>query len=182
MTTPTSRTLSSETLFTGRVFSVARERVRLPHGTEATLDIVRHPGSVVLLPMPDDETIILVRQYRHAVGRHVWEVPAGTIGPGEDAVDAARRECHEEVGLWPEDVTKLASLYPSPGYTDEVMHYYLLRQLRTADDESARDDDEHLDVQHVPVGDVAAWVADGRIVDMKTVVGIQLLTHNDRTP
>lgn len=171
-------TLSSSTVFTGRVFSVTRDRVQLPHGTEATLDIVRHRGSVVLLPMPDDRSVMLVRQYRHALGRAVWEVPAGTIDEGEDAVDGARRECHEEVGRWPGRVELLGSFYPSPGYTTEVMHFYRLTELSVPDAPAEQDPDEHLEVRTVTLDELESMIATGEVVDMKTVVAWQLAVRH----
>lgn len=167
--------LSSELVFAGRVFSVTRDVVRLPHGTDATLDIVRHRGSVVLLPMPDGHSVMLVRQYRHALGRAVWEVPAGTLEEGEDAFEGARRECHEEVGQWPGEVELLSSFYPSPGYTTEVMHFYRLTNLSVPDHAAAHDPDEDLEVRTVTLDELAAMVAAGEVVDMKTVVALHLL-------
>ena len=104
--------------YTGRVFTVTRDRVRLPHGVETTLDVVRHRGSVVLIPMPDPASVILVRQYRHAIGQHVWELPAGSLEPGEEADVAALRECHEEIGQLATTAERVASLYPVAGIHD----------------------------------------------------------------
>ena len=129
--------LESTLEYTGRVFTVTRDRVRLPHGVETTLDIVRHRGSVVLIPMPDEASVILVRQYRHAIGQHVWELPAGSLEPGEDADVAALRECHEEIGQLATTAERIASLYPSPGYTTEVMHFYKLTGLHVPDHAAA---------------------------------------------
>ncbi len=166
--------LSSDTMFTGRVFAVTRDRVALPHGTEATLDLVRHRGSVVLVPMPDAASVMLVRQYRHALGRAIWEVPAGTIDEGEDPLDGARRECHEEVGRWPQRAELLGSFYPSPGYTTEVMHFYKLTELAEPDAPAEQDPDEHLEVRTVTLEELGRMIAAGEIVDMKTVVAWQL--------
>ena len=107
--------LSSEQVFKGRVFSVDRDRVRLANGREVTLDIVRHPKSVVLIPIPEPGHIVLVRQYRHAVNASLWELPAGSLDPGESPEQAATRECHEEIGLVPTTVVRMAALYPTPG-------------------------------------------------------------------
>ncbi len=167
---------STSIAFTGRVFSVTRERVRLPHGVETTIDLVQHRGSAVLLPMPDPQTVLLVRQYRHALGRAIWEVPAGTLEEGEDPVDGARRECHEEVGYWPNRVELLASLYPSPGYTTEVMHFYRLTELGVPDHAAAHDPGEDIEVMAVPVPRLGEMILNGEIVDMKTVVAYTLLT------
>ena len=91
-------TLSTERIFGGKVFDVERDRVRMPNGREVTVDIVRHPRSVVLLPVPAPRHIILIRQYRYAVNRWLWELPAGTVEAGEEPEAAAVRECHEEIG------------------------------------------------------------------------------------
>lgn len=167
--------IESTVQYEGRVFTVTRDRVRLPHGVESTLDVVRHRGSVVLIPMPDAESVILVRQYRHAIEQAVWELPAGSLDPDEDAATAARRECHEEIGLLPDTVELVASLYPSPGYTSEVMHFYRLTGLRQPDHVADQDDDEHLEPQVFTIADLRARVTGGEIVDMKTVVALQFL-------
>lgn len=169
-------TLSSDLVFDGRVFDVTRDRVKLPHGVEATLEIVRHPGSVVLMPMPDQTSLLLVRQYRHALGRAVWEIPAGSLEDGEAPEDGARRECHEEVGRWPGTVERLASLYPSPGYTTEVMHFYKLTELSIPDVPATLDPDEDLEVRQVTLDELAAMIRSGQVEDMKTVVAWQLLS------
>ncbi len=161
--------------YTGRVFTVTRDRVRLPHGVETTLDIVRHRGSVVLIPMPDPSSVILVRQYRHAIGQHVWELPAGSLEAGEDAEAAARRECHEEIGQLPADAERIASLYPSPGYTTEVMHFYKLTGLHVPSHSVEADEDEHLEPRTFTLDELRSLVAAGEITDMKTVAALQLL-------
>ena len=167
--------LESTLEYTGRVFTVTRDRVRLPHGVEATLDVVRHRGSVVLIPMPDATSVILVRQYRHAIGQHVWELPAGSLDPGEEADAAALRECHEEIGQVATTAERIASLYPSPGYTTEVMHFYRLTGLHEPDHAAEQDEDEHLEPKVFTLDEVRAAVVRGEITDMKTVAALQLL-------
>jgi len=167
--------IESTTVFEGRVFTVTKDRVRLPHGVEATLDIVRHRGSVVLIPMPDPSSVILVRQYRHAIGQSVWELPAGSLDPGEDADAAALRECHEEIGQVATNAERIASLYPSPGYTTEVMHFYRLTGLRVPASVAEQDEDEHLEPRTFSLDELRAAVARGEITDMKTVAALQLL-------
>ena len=161
--------------YTGRVFTVTRDRVRLPHGVETTLDVVRHRGSVVLIPMPAPDSVILVRQYRHAIGQHVWELPAGSVDPGEDADTAALRECHEEIGQAATRADRIASLYPSPGYTTEVMHFYVLTGLHTPGEQAEQDEDEHLEPRTFTLDELRALVAAGEVSDMKTVAALQLL-------
>ncbi|MCC6162185.1 MAG: NUDIX hydrolase [Acidobacteria bacterium] len=162
-------------VFEGRVFTVSRDRVRMPHGVETTLDVVHHRGSVVLVPMPDPGSVILVRQYRHAIGRHVWELPAGSLDPGEDADTAALRECHEEIGQLATHAERIASLYPSPGYTTEVMHFYKLTGLHVPDHAAAQDEDEDLEPRTFTVDELRAAVAAGEVTDMKTVAALQFL-------
>ena len=116
----------------GRIFTIERDRVRLPKGVEATLEVVRHPGSVVLLPMPDAGRVILVRQYRYAIDRWVWELAAGSLKPGEDPAEGAARECEEETGLVAGRVDFLGAFYPTPGYCDEKMNFYKLHVARSA--------------------------------------------------
>ena len=104
--------LSSRLVYEGRIFDVTVDRVRLPHGREADSEIVRHDGSVVLVPMDDDGRVMLVRQYRHAAGRFLWELPAGSLEVGEDPDEAARRECQEELGLIPGSSRAAADALP----------------------------------------------------------------------
>src|SRR4029453_7751117 len=102
------------TVYRGRVFTVQIETITLPKGLELKAEIVRHPGSVVIVPVTDAGDIILVRQYRHAIGRTAWELPAGSLKPGEDVDRAAVRECHEEIGLIPSSIARIGSLFPTP--------------------------------------------------------------------
>ena len=157
------------------MFTVTRDRVRLPHGVETTLDVVRHRGSVVLIPMPDPSSVILVRQYRHAIGQHVWELPAGSLDPGEDADVAALRECHEEIGQLATTAERIASLYPSPGYTTEVMHFYRLTGLHVPDHAADRTRTSTSSPARSASTNCATLVASGEITDMKTVAALQLL-------
>ena len=122
--------LRTQTVHAGRVFASTRDRIRLPDGRETTMDVVRHPPSVILLPMPDSAHIVLVRQYRYAIDRWIWELPAGNVEPGEDIETAARRECHEEIGRVPDRIERLAELYPTPGYSDEVMVFFASSDFR----------------------------------------------------
>jgi ADP-ribose pyrophosphatase len=169
------RTLSSKVAFTGRVFHVDRDRVRLANGRTTTLDIVRHRGSVVLIPQPSASEVILIRQFRYAINRWVWELPAGTLDPGERPQAAARRECAEEIGWWPRRITKLGAFYPTPGICDEVMIYYRCSGLIRPPRPAAQDLDEQIEPRSFSLRRARALVARGDIVDMKTVVGLGLL-------
>jgi len=166
---------SSEQVFKGKVFSVDRDRVTLPNGREVTLDIVRHPKSVVLVPVPEPGHVILVRQYRHAVNAKLWELPAGSLDPGETPEQAAARECHEEVGLVPQTVVRLAALYPTPGYCDEEMIFFRLSSLEQPTTEAAQDEDEDIEVKTFELREALEMIRRGEIVDMKTLVGLGLI-------
>ena len=170
--------LSSKLIYDGRIFDVVIERVRLPHGHEVDLEIVRHDGSVVLIPMPDDGHVFLVKQYRHAVGRFLWELPAGSLETGEDPDAAARRECHEELGMIAEQIERLQTLFPTPGFCTEAMTFYRVSQLRvpTSDDPAAhQDEDESIEVAVFSIDEVRAMVASGEVADLKTVAGLMLV-------
>lgn len=168
---------STRTVFEGRVFRVGVDRVLLPHGREVDLEIVHHPPSVVLLPLQDAEHVWMVRQYRHAIGQWIWELPAGSLDPGESVEEAAARECREEVGLQPGVIQRLASLYPTPGYCDELMMFLRLSDLARPGDQSAVaiDEDEAIEVGLFSIAEARSMVARGEIQDMKTVVGLSLL-------
>ena len=166
---------SSEQVFSGRVFRVEVDRVVLPHGREATLEVVRHAASAILIPMPDPDHVVLIRQYRYAVDRELWELPAGTLDPGETPEVAAVRECHEEIGLVPTTVERLGAFLPTPGYCDEEMVFFRLTGLHTPDHEAALDPDEHIEPRVVTLDEARAMVRRGDIVDMKTALALTLV-------
>ncbi len=167
--------LGHERVFDGRVFDVDRDRVRMPNGREVTLDVVRHPRSVVLLPVPEPGHVILIRQYRYPVKRWLWELPAGSVDPGEDPEGAARRECHEEIGQVPDTIVRLSALYPTPGYCDEEMYFFRVSGLSEPSEAAALDEDEDIEPRVFTLRDARDMVRRGEIVDMKTVVGLTLI-------
>jgi ADP-ribose pyrophosphatase len=165
------------TVFRGRKFSVEVGPVRYPDGQEHVQEIVRHPVSVVLLPLTDEGRIVLVHQFRPPIDRETWELPAGTVNHGEEADAAARRECEEETGLVPHRLERLTALYPSPGFCDEQMIFYRATDLRTPPKDSPHhaDEDENITVKTVTREEAKAMVERGEIVDMKTAYGLTLL-------
>lgn len=178
MSEPRGIVLARRTVYAGRIFSVHADLVRLPNGHEATMEVVRHAGSVVLLPMPDPGHIILVKQYRYAIDEWIWELAAGSLDPGEEPTAGAARECQEEIGLVPGAVERLGSFLPTPGYCDEVMNFYKLTALAepaAGAPAVAKDPDEDLRVRTFSVDNLRQLVRCGEIVDLKTVVGVSLL-------
>jgi ADP-ribose pyrophosphatase len=170
--------VAHEQVYGGRIFVVERDRVRLPNGHESTLEVVRHPGSVVLLPLPDPAHVILVRQYRYAVDRWMWELAAGSLERGEDPAAGAARECEEEIGLVPGHVDLIGSFYPTPGYCDEQMNFYRLTDLAAPGADRPRalpDEDEDIRTQTFSLDEVRALIRGGEILDLKTVAGLALV-------
>ncbi len=169
--------LARAVIHTGRIVRLEIDRVTLPSGHTIDMEIVRHPGSVVLLPVPSPGSIILIRQYRYAIDRWIWELPAGTLKAGEDPVAAAARECEEEIGLVPGRVTQLRGYYPTPGFCDEEMTYCRCDDLRppAADSTVRKDEDEDIEPRSFSVTEARALAQSGEIVDLKTLAGLTLL-------
>ncbi len=168
------------TIFQGRVFSVRVETIPLPRGGELQAEIIRHPGSVVIIPITTRNEIILVRQYRPAIGRWAWELPAGSLKPGEDVEHAARRECQEETGLIPAGIERLGSYFPTPGYCDEEMSFFKATGLRTPgaeDEEAHQDEDEDIEGRPFTREELRQMIAAGDVIDLKTIAGLSLINY-----
>lgn len=165
-------------VYEGRIFTVAVESVTLPRGQRLDVEVVRHPGSVVLLPITAGGEVILVRQYRHPIGRWMWEVPAGSLKRGEDPEKAAARECHEETGLIPSELERLGAFFPTPGYCDEEMIFFRATGLRApgaGDPDAQPDADEDIEARPFAIDDLRRMVRSGEIIDLKTVAGLLLI-------
>ena len=170
-----AETLTSERMFTGKVFNVDRDQVRMPNGRKTAVDVVRHSKSVVIVPVPEPGKISLIRQFRYPITRFLWELPAGSVDDGESPEQAARRECHEEIDLVPETVVRLTALYPTPGYCDEEMIFFRVSSLQTPSGEAHVDEDEDIEAKVFELRDAREMVRRGEIVDMKTIVALTLL-------
>lgn len=176
---PRPKRLRRDIVYDGRIFRVERDLVRLPSRRTVTLEVVRHRGSVVLIPQPAPDKVVLIRQYRYAIGRFIWELPAGSLEDGEPAARAARRECEEEIGLVPDRVRRLATLFPTPGFCDERMIFYHCDRLRRPTRPARRDADEDIEPRTFSVEGAWRLAAQGEIIDMKTVIGLVLM-HRGR--
>ncbi|MBU4178373.1 MAG: NUDIX hydrolase [Actinobacteria bacterium] len=166
------RTLATEQVFDGKVVEVFVDEVRLPDGREARWERVIHPGAVGMVPLLSDQTIVLVRQYRHATGKVLLEIPAGKLEEGEPPEVCARRELAEEVGYRAGEMVKLAEFYNSPGYSDEYFHLFLARELEEGQAEA--EPDEFFQVKAVHLEEAFDMISTGEVRDAKTVIGITL--------
>ena len=170
--------VKTETLYTGRKITLRKVSVKLPSGKVLTRDIVNHPGSVAILPLLDDDTLILVEQYRTAAGKTMLEIPAGTMDRDEDPEKCARRELLEETGFQAKKMIKIAEYYPSPGYTSEKMHFYIATGLTQK--KQNQDEDENITVKTMKVKQIRRKIGKGEIEDMKTICSILMLKFNDK--
>lgn len=164
------KTVSSEKVFEGRIIKVKVDRVEMPDGSVATRELVEHPGGVGIVAITENDEIILVEQYRKPLDKVIYEIPAGKLDPGEHHRTCGIRELGEETGLSAKVFDYMGFIYPSPGFTDEVTHVYLAKELTQG--ETHPDDDEFLDVKKVPFDTALKMVMDGEINDAKSVFGI----------
>jgi ADP-ribose pyrophosphatase len=162
-------TVSSKTLHRGKNFSFKSDQVRLPSGKVVTRDIVDHPGAVAIVAV-DDSEIILVKQFRYAAGRELLEVPAGTIEHGEDPDACAVRELREETGYAAGTWRRLLSCYMAPGYSSEVIHFYVAEGLEQVG--SSPEEDESITLERVSFDDALKMIEDNTIMDSKTITGV----------
>jgi ADP-ribose pyrophosphatase len=171
------RTVSSKTVYQGNVFWVTRDEVEEPGGVKATRDVIRHNGSVVVLAVdtetnPKDPGILLIRQYRHAAGKLMLELPAGRIEPGEKLIPAARRELIEETGYRAKRWSHHCNYYASPGFLTETMTILLAEGLTQG--EAAPEEDEKIELHMTPLSEVLRLIRAGKIEDGKTLIGVLL--------
>jgi ADP-ribose pyrophosphatase len=169
----TEHQLSSSLVYDGAMLKVREDRVRLPDGATAQREYVQHPGAVIIIAMLDADTIIIERQFRYAVGTHLYELPAGKIERGEEPLATARRELIEECGYKAASWRHLATMHPCVGYSDERFELYLARDLTHVG--RALDEGEFLDVVPMKIAEVRNAVLDGRITDVKVVAGLAWL-------
>ncbi len=165
----TEKTLARHDLYDGKVLKMHVDDVELENGAAATREAVDHPGGVCIGAMTDAGEILMVRQYRYPYKEEVTEIPAGKLDPGEDPAEAAKRELREETGCTGKDWQFLGNIYPSPGYTNELLRMYTCR-VDGALKEQDLDEDEFVDVEKMPLSTALKLVNEGRLPDAKTQI------------
>lgn len=158
-------------IYKGTVVTLNVDTVRLPNGHTIDLEVIRHPGASAVVPLKDDGTVVLIRQFRHAANGFIYEIPAGKLHPKEDPLDCAARELEEEIGYRAGHFQLLSSIFTAPGFADEVIHVYLATELTVGTQNL--DQDEVLEVVEMPLREAIAKIEDGTIRDAKTIVGLQ---------
>jgi ADP-ribose pyrophosphatase len=161
----------SRRIFKGRVVTLDIDTVTLPNGATIELEMIHHPGAAAVVPMKEDGTVILIRQYRHAAGGYIYEIPAGKLHPGEDPKVCAARELQEEIGYRADSLELLTSVLTTPGFTDEVIHIFKGTGLTKGKQDL--DHDEVIEIVELPLEKALAQIIDGTIRDAKTIVGLQ---------
>ncbi len=174
---------SSTRIYPGRVVNVDLDTVEFPDGSSGQLEMIRHPGAAAVVPFLDppssaDPRVALIYQFRHAADKYLWEIPAGRLEDGESPEDCARREMLEETGYTAERVDHLASIYTTPGFTDEIIHLFTAEVTGVGDHD--READEFLEVHPLRWSEVGRMVARGEIIDGKTLCGLFYLQHFSR--
>jgi ADP-ribose pyrophosphatase len=172
----TETVTATERIFEGRVVKLRVDTVTLPNGAASKREVVEHHGAVCMVPMADDHTVLLVRQFRLPAGKALLEIPAGGLEPGEEAMDCARRELAEEIRKKPEFLIPLFTAYLAPGYSTELMYGYLALGLSDIDGEL--DADEFVETVPMSLDDALAAIASGEIQDSKTICGLTLAARH----
>ena len=164
------RTLSSQRVYEGRAVKLRVDTVRKPSGKVTTREIVEHADAVAVVVLDSRDRVILVRQYRKAVGKTLLEVPAGSVDPGEQPINTVRRELQEEIGYLPNKIDRLGGFYSAPGYCTEYLHLYLATYLIPSKLEA--EDTDEIEVVRVPLTKIPDLIASGDIADAKSVAGL----------
>ncbi len=160
----------SKRIYEGRVINLRKDSVLLPSGKRFDREVVEHRGCVAAVPLLDEDTLVLVRQYRHPVSKVLVEIPAGTLRSGEDAEECIKRELVEEIGYRPGKLEYLLTLYLAPGYSSEVAHIYLATDLMEVGVNP--DEDEFIEVIRLPISEIPRLVSESKIKDAKTICGV----------
>lgn len=162
--------ISTEKVYAGRIVNVWSDIAELHNGSQVPREVVEHPGGVAIVPLTDKGEVLMVRQYRYPMGEELLEIPAGKLEWCEDHCDCAVRELSEETGCAAGKIIYLGPIYPSPGFSKEILHIYLAMELQAG--EAHPDENEFLSVEAIPLGALVQQIMSGEIRDGKTIIGI----------
>ena len=165
-----AKTISSEVVFDGRAVKLRIDTIQTPDGRQTTREIVEHGACIAVVAIDKDNNILLVSQYREAVGKELLEIPAGGVDPGEDVETAVKREMQEETGYLPQKLVNLGGYYLAPGYSTEYLHLYLAEDL--IPNRLVAEDTESINVVKVPVSQIRKVLTSGKICDGKSIAGL----------
>ncbi|MBO8126401.1 MAG: NUDIX hydrolase [Firmicutes bacterium] len=168
----TEKTVSTEVIYQGNIIDVRKETVQLPNGALSQREIVAHSGAAAVVALTEEGRLVLVRQYRKAVEKALWEIPAGKLDGPEDPLECAKRELAEETGYQAEKWTKLTSIYTTPGFSDEVIHIFLATGLTPDDSGGGGDEDEFVEVGIFSQEEIRAKIRSGELSDAKSLAGL----------
>jgi ADP-ribose pyrophosphatase len=169
------KTISTERVFEGKMIKLRVDTVALPNGSTATREVIEHPGAVAVIALNEQGDLLMVRQYRHATGEILLEIPAGKRDPGEDPLTCARRELEEETGFRARQWKSLFSYFSTPGFSDELLYIIMASDLEPG--VAHTDDEEFIEVATVPVAEALRMVFRGEIRDAKSIIGILVLNR-----
>lgn len=164
--------LSSNSIYQGHIISVSNDQIEMPDGRILQRDVVRHPGAVVIVPVDPDGAIYFIKQFRYAINQEILELPAGCLEDGEQPLLCAQRELQEEIGKAATSWQELGSIFPAPGFCDEIQHIFLARQF--SESKLPMDEDEVMEVVLVPAAQINQLIRENKIVDAKTLAALQL--------
>jgi ADP-ribose pyrophosphatase len=163
---------SSVQVYKGRIYDLVTKNIKLPNGRDTEVAFIRHPGSIAVVPLLDDNIVVMEKQYRHPVGEYLLEIPAGTREPNESPIDCAKRELIEETGYHAQELIELGKIHMIPAYSSEEIHVFIARDLKPA--EQNLDPDEIIEVVTYPLAKAVQMIAAGKITDTLTIASIQM--------